>query len=368
MKKQFFILSLALLLLLSGCGGAEPVESTPPATEDLPPVNILIAEPGWNLIDGQHYHFGPDGHPTTGWLIDEGQRYYLDARGLARTGWQDIDGKRFCFREDGTMITGWLEEGGKTYFFGMDGSMITGHLNIAGQVFYFGEDGARHTGWLELEEGTYYFDAEGVMAVGPTEIDGVLHYFSPHGIEILLVNPWNKVPEGYTVELVNVTDRDRLETRTAQALQEMLADCIAAGFQPYIVSAYRTHDEQQYLYNRKVNYYLDLDYSRKAAEEKAALSVAIPDTSEHQLGFAVDIIDINNPNLDDSQEKAPTQQWLMQHCHEYGFILRYPVGTTDITGIIYEPWHYRYVGVEIAREITNLGITLEEYLGAVKPE
>ena len=368
MKKQITILFLALLLLLCGCGPTDPVEATPPASESFPDFNLIRMDPGWNLIDGQRYHMGADGHPTTGWLIDEGQRYYLNQQGAPLTGWQEIGGKRFFFREDGTMITGWLEDGGKTYFFGMDGSMITGHLNIAGQVFYFGEDGARHTGWLELEEGTYWFDDQGVMAVGPTEIDGVLHYFSPHGIEIILVNPWNKVPEGYTVELVNVTDQDRLETRTAQALQEMLADCVAAGFQPYIVSAYRTQAEQQYLYNRKVNFYLELDYSRRDAEQTAALSVAIPDTSEHQLGFAVDIIDINNPNLDDSQEKAPAQQWLMQHCHEYGFILRYPVGTTEITGIIYEPWHYRYVGVEIAREITNLGITLEEYLGAVKTE
>ena len=368
MKKQIFILSLAMLLLLSGCGGEDPGQSTPSTADQLPPVNLIQTTPGWNLIDGQRYHVSTDGTPTTGWLIDGGQRYYLNERGTPLTGWQDIDGKRFCFREDGTMITGWMEEEGKAYFFGMDGSMITGHLNIGGQVFYFAEDGARYSGWLELENGTYWFDDQGVMAVGPVEIDGQLHYFSPHGIKILLVNPWNKVPEGYTVELVNVTDRDRLESRTAHALQAMLADCEAAGFRTFIVSAYRTHEEQQYLFNRKVNYYLDLDYSRKTAEETAALSVAVPDTSEHQLGLAVDIIDINNPNLDDSQEKAPAQQWLMQHCHEYGFILRYPSGTTEITGIIYEPWHYRYVGVEIAQEITNLGITLEEYLGAVKSE
>jgi D-alanyl-D-alanine carboxypeptidase len=78
----------------------------------------------------------------------------------------------------------------------------------------------------------------------------------------------------------------------------------------------------------------------------------------------VDIIDSNYGYLDDYQAQMPTQKWLMEHCHEYGFILRYPVGTTEITGIIFEPWHYRYVGVEIAQEIMNLGITLEEYLGA----
>jgi len=78
----------------------------------------------------------------------------------------------------------------------------------------------------------------------------------------------------------------------------------------------------------------------------------------------VDIIDVDYPYLDDYQATMPAQKWLMEHCHAYGFILRYPIGSTETTGIIYEPWHYRYVGVEIAQEIMNLGITLEEYLGA----
>ena len=96
---------------------------------------------------------------------------------------------------------------------------------------------------------------------------------------------------------------------------------------------------------------------------KAAKEVAVPGTSEHQLGLAVDIIDTNNWNLDESQESMPTQQWLIANSWRYGFILRYPNGTTNITGIIYEPWHYRYVGCQVAKEIYERGITLEEYLG-----
>ena len=99
---------------------------------------------------------------------------------------------------------------------------------------------------------------------------------------------------------------------------------------------------------------------------KAKKWVAVPGTSEHQLGLAVDIIDSNYGYLDDYQASMPTQKWLMEHCWEYGFILRYPEGTTEITGIIYEPWHYRYVGVEVAMEMKQLGVTLEEYLGAVQ--
>ena len=90
--------------------------------------------------------------------------------------------------------------------------------------------------------------------------------------------------------------------------------------------------------------------------------MAIPGTSEHQLGLAVDIVDKHSQVLDNSQADTPAQQWLMEHSWEYGFILRYPEGKSEITGIIYEPWHYRYVGKEAAAEIHELGLCLEEYL------
>ena len=92
--------------------------------------------------------------------------------------------------------------------------------------------------------------------------------------------------------------------------------------------------------------------------------MAVPGTSEHQLGLALDIVDRSNQNLDESQEDTAVQQWLMKHSWEYGFILRFPTGKSDVTGIIYEPWHYRYVGKEAAKEIYDRGICLEEYLDA----
>ena len=88
----------------------------------------------------------------------------------------------------------------------------------------------------------------------------------------------------------------------------------------------------------------------------------MPGTSEHQLGLAVDIVDISNQHLDASQENTAVQKWLMEHSWEYGFILRYPNEKSEITGIIYEPWHYRYVGREDAEQIHTLGVCLEEYL------
>ena len=91
--------------------------------------------------------------------------------------------------------------------------------------------------------------------------------------------------------------------------------------------------------------------------------VAVPGTSEHHLGLAFDIVDSAYPKLNHQQATMPAQKWLMEHCWEYGFILRYPENSTDITGIIWEPWHYRYVGVEMALEIRDLGgIPLEVYI------
>ena len=98
------------------------------------------------------------------------------------------------------------------------------------------------------------------------------------------------------------------------------------------------------------------------APTEAAKSVAIPGTSEHQLGLAVDLVDANYGYLNEYQAETPTQQWLMENSWQFGFILRYPVDKSEITGIIYEPWHYRYVGKENAKDIYESGLCLEEWL------
>ena len=130
---------------------------------------------------------------------------------------------------------------------------------------------------------------------------------------------------------------------------------------PYICSAYRTQEYQQGLYDNKILRLIISGVDEDEAPALAAQSVAVPGTSEHQLGLAVDIIDEYYTNLDRGQEDTDTQQWLMENCWRYGFILRYPNGTTDKTGIIYEPWHYRYVG-EFAEQIHNSGLVFEDYI------
>ena len=179
---------------------------------------------------------------------------------------------------------------------------------------------------------------------------------------LLLVNPWNPLPEGYEATLVKLKNGLFVDERCYPALQEMMDDCRAAGLSPVICSAYRSTDRQERLYNNQVDKLLALGYARGEAETEAAKAVAVPGTSEHQLGLAVDIVDLNNQNLDESQEETAVQKWLMDHSWEYGFILRYPGGKSETTGIIYEPWHYRYVGQAAAREIYTQGLCLEEYL------
>lgn len=180
---------------------------------------------------------------------------------------------------------------------------------------------------------------------------------------LLLVNPWNPLPQDYSIDLVSVGSGQWVDRRCADALEEMIRDCRRAGLSPLICSSYRTQETQQGLYNAQVNDFIAQGYSRAQAEEMAATIVALPGTSEHQLGLAADIVDSNYQILESSQEDTPVQRWLMEHCSEYGFILRYPKDKTTLTGIIYEPWHYRYVGRQAAQEIMRAGICLEEYVG-----
>ena len=325
----------------------------------------------WQEVDGQLRYFGEDGTLCTGWLESDGSKYLLDEEGTPLTGQQVVDNQTYFFdqegkmtvgwlenryfREDGTMATGWLDG----FYFQDDGTMTVGWAELEEQRYFFDEDGKLHTGWLEEGEYRYYFLEDGTMAVGPQEIDGKTYHFSPGGVQVWLVNPWNEIHEDYEVELVKVEGGYNLAAVCADAFARMMADCRAAGHVPQMISGHRTYWDQYALYQQKME-----EYGYATAKE----IVARPNTSEHQLGLAVDIVVPGSSNLNREQSKSAMQQWLMANCWDYGFILRYPDDTTEITGIIYEPWHYRYVGLEIAKELQELGITLEEYLGALEHE
>lgn len=170
------------------------------------------------------------------------------------------------------------------------------------------------------------------------------------------------MPEGYQVELTELKNHQSVDRRCYPDLQKMMDDCRAAGLEPLICSSYRTWEKQERLYQNKIQRLIDAGMDPAKAPEEAGKVVAVPGTSEHQLGLAVDIVDTNYQILDEAQENTAVQKWLMEHSWEYGFILRYPSDKGHITGIIYEPWHYRYVGREAAREMYEQGLCMEEYV------
>ena len=313
MKYSILAAVLLFALCLQGCASPVPAEpSTVPTT--LPPETTAAP----TTIPTE---------PPTGWLEINGMRYY-----------------RF---PDGTHATGWFEDDGKTYYIAPNGFM--------------------HTGWLEQDGKTYYFKEDGTMAVGEIQIDGINYHFTADGWRIILVNPWNTVPEDYDPTLVEIpsglaTQGVLVSEECYDALIAMLEACNADTPRAVVVSGHRTHAYQEKLYKNKVSRVQAEGYSYEEALVEAAKVVAIPGTSEHQLGLAVDIVDSRSYSLTDYQATLPAQKWLMEHCWEFGFILRYPDDKTNVTGIIYEPWHYRYVGLELAKELYDAGLTLEEYI------
>ncbi len=183
--------------------------------------------------------------------------------------------------------------------------------------------------------------------------------------ELILVNPWHLLPENYEAELENVEYGHRMDVCAAEHLRDMLADCRGAGYAPLVCSSYRERSKQESLFANDVRRFMYRGYTEEEAIEETARNVAVPGSSEHEAGLAADIVYAGRQVLDESQELNETQQWLIEHCWEYGFILRYPRDKQEITGITYEPWHYRYVGMEAAEEIMSRGICLEEYLGVI---
>lgn len=174
---------------------------------------------------------------------------------------------------------------------------------------------------------------------------------------LIVVNAWNEIPENYTVELKDISDGYRVDLRIEPYLQEMFDAARSVGVYPIVREAFRTHEEQQKLLDDKILAYMQEGYSRSRATQLARQWVSAPGTSEHQLGLAVDI---NGDKENSTNEEV--YMWLADNAHKYGFILRYPLEKEDITGVSYEPWHYRYVGAEAAKEIYEQGLCLEEYV------
>ena len=184
--------------------------------------------------------------------------------------------------------------------------------------------------------------------------------------QLLLVNDWNPLPSGYDsdVSFTTVTGGKQMDSRITDIVEQMLRD--ASAYDLAVVSAYRPKEEQNTLYWRKVKQYTDKGYSDLEAQKVGGTIVKRPGFSEHNCGLAMDVGGSGDYTLEQTFANTAAYTWLMEHCADYGFIIRFPEGKEDITGVIYEPWHYRYVGVEAARYIMDNDLCLEEYLAQVK--
>lgn len=183
---------------------------------------------------------------------------------------------------------------------------------------------------------------------------------------MVLVNHTSKMPDDYTFDTkecgsataVNKT----LQTVACDAFLEMQKAAAADGVTVWMQSGYRSVKYQTSLYERKTKYYLDKGYDNATAKEKAAAVVNPPGYSEHNCGLAADLNSPEHTGLDEGFEKTAAFRWLCEHAGDYGFILRYPKDAEDKTEIIYEPWHWRYVGAENAAKINASGLCFEEYI------
>lgn len=179
---------------------------------------------------------------------------------------------------------------------------------------------------------------------------------------LILTNAEYPVPEDYAVTLRDVPGTDqKVDERIYEPLINMLEAMKAEGLSPVVCSGYRTLDKQEKLFNRKVTAYVKKGRSKEESYALARQTLSIPGSGEHCLGLAVDFYTRSYHQLERAFEKTPEGKWLREHAQDYGFTLRYDEGKEEITGIEYEPWHFRYVGVDVARYLKEHNLSLEEF-------
>lgn len=179
---------------------------------------------------------------------------------------------------------------------------------------------------------------------------------------LILTNAEYPVPEDYVVTLKDVPGTDqKIDERIYEPLMNMLEAMKAEGLSPVVCSGYRTLDKQEKLFNRKVSAYVKKGRSKEESYALARQTLSIPGSGEHCLGLAVDFYTRSYHQLERAFEKTPEGKWLREHAQDYGFTLRYDEGKEEITGIEYEPWHFRYVGIDVARYLKEHNLSLEEF-------
>ena len=185
---------------------------------------------------------------------------------------------------------------------------------------------------------------------------------------LLLANVDNPLPQDFTVETEVVQNSFEMDARVAQTMRDMIDAAAEDGVDLLVCSAYRSIEKQQTLFDEQVQIYLNQGKSQQEAYNLTASAIAIPGTSEHHTGLAADIVTPTHQTLDPEFADTEAGQWLQEHAWEYGFVLRYPEDKQDVTKIIYESWHYRFVGKTHAKLMKESGLCLEEYLQQEVPE
>lgn len=170
------------------------------------------------------------------------------------------------------------------------------------------------------------------------------------------------LPEGFVQPSTTVIDDigREIDSRIVGAYRDLVNAAKADGLNIYPISGFRPHSTQISLFNARVEQARNDGYADPEAE--AARHVAKPGTSEHELGLAVDFNSVDESYFRNTAEA----KWLAAHCAEYGFVIRYPEDKESVTGIIYEPWHLRFVGVKHAKRMNELNMCLEEYCEYIK--
>ena len=185
--------------------------------------------------------------------------------------------------------------------------------------------------------------------------------FSSDDWKLILVNKQHPIPDDYEFSLGTISGSMQCDERVISPLLDMLKAARADGVNLIVCSPYRDLGRQTMLFGNKVDRYMGGGMSYMDAYNLASQAVTVPGSSEHQIGLAIDIITDGYSSLDEGFGETAAGKWLADNSAKYGFILRYPSGKEEITSIEYEPWHFRYVGVDAASVITDNGLCLEEF-------
>ena len=176
------------------------------------------------------------------------------------------------------------------------------------------------------------------------------------------MNKTHYIPEDYSFPLGTISGSLKCDERILEDLLKMFQAAKNDGVELLVASPYRTHDRQTNNFYRSINKYMNRGMSYMEAYKLTSYAITIPDTSEHQIGLAIDIWTESFKSLTEGFGDTAAGKWLAENSYKYGFILRYPKGKEDVTGIEYEPWHFRYVGYDAARVIYEEKLALEEFL------